>query len=587
LDFKELADYYQKLEDTTKRLEMTDILTELLGKAAGEEIDKIIYLTQGKLHPDWYSLPEIGMAEKTVLETIYRSTGIKMEKIKKYLNEMGDIGLVSERAINNKIQTTIFQKFKPLTVEEVYNELDRITETTGPGSNELKMKLLSGLLNRSTALESKYIARIVTGNLRLGIADMTLLDALALAFSKNKENRIIIERAYNICSDLGLLAKKLFEKGLDHLRNIKLKVGTPIRMMQAQRTSTITEILERLGKCALEYKYDGERFQIHKSGSEIIIFSRRLEKITDQYPDAVRIVKNSIKSKNCIVEAETVAIDPESGDMLPFQELMHRRRKYDVDAAVEKYPIKLFFFDCLLNEDKDLTNNSFLERRKILESIINPTENSNLSNLIITEKEGEIENFFHQAVSAGSEGLMAKSIKGESIYQAGSRGWLWIKYKRDYKTEISDSLDLVVIGAFRGRGRRGGSYGSLLMACYDPKNDEFKTVAKVASGFTDNDIEDFTKKLKKIRIPHKHPRVETDVKAEIWVTPQIVLEIRGAELTLSPIHSCGFNKIKENVGLAIRFPRFTGRVRDDRAPEDSTSENEVIQLYKSQTKKIK
>ncbi|MHA1409089.1 MAG: ATP-dependent DNA ligase [Candidatus Odinarchaeia archaeon] len=587
LYFRELCEFYQRLEETTKRLEMTDILVELLKKSSTPEIDKIIYLTQGKLHPDWYGLPEIGMAEKTVLETIRQATGIKIEKLNETLNKTGDIGLTAEYALKNKVQRTIFEKHEPLLVEYVYNQLDKITQTTGQGSIELKKRLLAGLLNRISPLEAKYISRIITGNLRLGIADMTILDALAIAFSETKENRGIIERAYNICSDLGYIAKTLIVKGLKYLENIKIRVGTPVRMMQAQRAATIDEILERLGKCAVEYKYDGERFQIHKNNEDIIIYSRRLEKITEQYPDAVGIIRDNVKSDLCILEAEAVAVNPETGEMLPFQELMHRRRKYDVDETAERYPIKLFFFDCLLNQGKDLTNEPYPERRKILEEIIKVSDKTSLSNQIITDKKEVFEKFFYEAVSVGGEGVMAKSIKPESIYQAGSRGWLWIKYKRDYKTEISDTLDLVVVGAFSGRGRRGGNYGSLLMACYDPDNDTFKTVARVASGFSDEDILKFTEKLKKIKLNHKHPRVETEVKAEIWVDPEIVLEIRGAELTLSPIHSCGFNKIKPGVGIAIRFPRFTGKIRNDKKPEDATTEEEIIELYNIQTKKVK
>ncbi|MHA1835933.1 MAG: ATP-dependent DNA ligase [Candidatus Odinarchaeia archaeon] len=585
--FRQLSEYYQKLEDTTKRLEMTDILTELLKNTTVEEIDKIIYLTQGKLHPDWYGLPEIGMAEKTVLDAIYATTGIKLNNLKSKLDKLGDIGLVAEEAIKNKVQRTIFESFQPLTVQHVYDQLDKITKTTGPGSNELKKRVLSGLLHRCSPLEAKYITRIITGDLRLGIADMTILDALSIAFTGSKESREIIERAYNICSDLGLIAKKLMIEGLEFLKTMKIRVGIPIRMMQAQRASTIDEILERLGKCAVEYKYDGERFQIHKAKDKIIIYSRRLEKITEQYPDAVEIISKSVKSDEFILEAEAVAVDVDADQLLPFQELMHRRRKYDVADAVETYPIKLFFFDCLLNQGLDLTQTSYVERRKNLEKILKPNENASLATQLITDSKEDFEKFFHQAVSAGCEGVMAKSIKPESIYQAGSRGWLWIKYKRDYRTELSDTLDLVVIGAFSGRGRRGGNYGSLLVGCYDPDTDSFKSVAKVASGFTDEDVVNFTRKLSKMKLSHKHPRADTKIEADVWVPPKIVLEIVGAELTLSPIHSCAYGKIKKDVGLAVRFPRFTGRIRDDKSPEDATTEEEIIQIYKQQTKKVK
>ncbi len=585
--FREVSEYYRRLEDTTKRLELTDILKELISKLNSEEIDKVIYMTQGKLHPDWYGYPEIGMAEKTVLEVISAASGLSLEKVTAFLQETGDIGLAAEKALKSKVQKTIIQDFEPLTVQYVYNQLDKIARMTGKGSSEDKKRLFSGLLHRATPLEARYISRIVTGNLRLGIADMTIMDALSIALAGSKASREDIEHSYNICSDLGLIAKNILLNGVEWLKTIQLQVGVPVRMMLAQRLSTIEEIFEKIGRCAVEYKYDGERFQIHKKGSEIKIFSRRLEVITDQYPDAVEIIKKYLKSENCITEAECVAVDPDNGEILPFQQLMHRRRKYEVEEAMESYPVKLFFFDCLYNEGQQMINKPYLERRSILEKIVNVDERCELATQIITDNVDVFEKFFHEAVSAGCEGVIAKSISEDSLYQAGGRGWLWIKYKRDYRSELTDTLDLVVVGAYVGKGRRAGTYGTLLLACYDHVNDVFKTVARVGSGFKDEDLSYLSSILKPLIIKSKHPRVETNLEPDFWILPKLVIEVKGAELTLSPVHTCAFSKIKNGVGIAIRFPRFTGRIRDDKSPEESTTEEEVIEMYNNQLKRIK
>jgi DNA ligase-1 len=266
---------------------------------------------------------------------------------------------------------------------------------------------------------------------------------------------------------------------------------------------------------------------------------------------------------------------------------MHRRRKYEVEEAVEAYPVKLFFFDCLYNDGQQLINKPYLERRGILEKIVNVEERCELATQIITDRVDAFEKFFHEAVSAGCEGVIAKSIGEDSLYQAGGRGWLWIKYKRDYRSELTDTLDLVVVGAYVGKGRRAGTYGTLLLACYDPAKDVFKTVARVGSGFKDEDLSYLSNALKPLIIKSKNPRVESNLEPDYWIFPKLVIEVKGAELTLSPIHTCAFSKIKSDVGLAIRFPRFTGRIRDDKSPEESTTEEEVIEMYNNQLKRIK
>jgi DNA ligase-1 len=429
--------------------------------------------------------------------------------------------------------------------------------------------------------------RTVTGNLRLGIADMTVLDALAIAYGGGKEARELIERAYNISSDLGRVARVVAEKGLSGIKKFQVVVGEPIRPMLAERLSSPEEILEKLGgKCIAEYKYDGERIQAHKKGSEVILFSRRLEDISEQYPDAVELVKKHVLAKDAILEAECVAVDPETGEMRPFQELMHRRRKYGIEKAMEEYPVSLFMFDALYVDGKDLTLEPYPVRRETLEKTIRESERVKVAKYIITDDVKELEDFFLEAIEDGCEGLVCKSIAEDSVYQAGARGWLWIKYKRDYKSEMTDTVDLVVVGAFYGRGKRAGTYGALLLAAYNSDNDTFETVTKCGTGFTDEDLAKLPEMMRKHVIAHKHSRVNSIIEADVWFEPVVVIEVLGAEITLSPIHTCAMDSIRKGSGLAIRFPRFTGNYRIDKAAEDATTTEEIVEMYKRQLKKI-
>jgi DNA ligase-1 len=341
--FSELVEFYERIEATTKRLEMTDILVELFKKTDPEIIDKVVYMTLGELYPPFVGI-ELGVAEKLALRALKAVTGASEKKIQELYGKLGDIGLTAEKLLLSKAQVTLYTE--PLTVERVYSSLEKIARTTGEGAIETKLQILVGILGSAQPKEAKYIMRMVTGTMRLGVADMTILDALAVAYGGSKEVREAFERAYNISSDIGLVAKVAAEGGLEAIKGFKIRVGNPIRPMLAERLSTAEEILEKMGgKGLAEFKYDGERMQIHKRGEEIIIFSRRQENITAQYPDVVNHAKRCIKANEAIVECEAVAVDPETGDMLPFQELMHRRRKYDIEKAIEKYPVSLFFFD--------------------------------------------------------------------------------------------------------------------------------------------------------------------------------------------------------------------------------------------------
>ena len=598
MEFSILADTFEKLERVTARTQMLLYLVNLFKNTPPEIIDKVVYLLQGKLWPDWKGLPELGVGEKLLIKAASIALQVSERRLEELAKKYGDIGTAIEKVKKEKesrgrsgggLLAFIPEATakKKLTVEEVYETLKKIALATGEGSRDIKLKLLAGLLGDASPKEAKYIARFVEGRLRLGVGDATIIEALAAVYAGSASFKPIVERAYNLRADLGMIARILAEKGLEGVRGVKPEVGIPVRPMLAERLNDPVEILKKLGGRALvEYKYDGERAQIHKKGNEVQIFSRRLENITHAYPDVVEMARNYIKAGEAIVEGEIVAIDPDTGELRPFQVLMHRRRKHDVHEVMKEIPVAVFLFEAIYRDGEDLTRKPLPERRKNLEEIIAQTDTWRLAEGIMTDKAEELESFFLRAIEDGAEGVMAKAVHDKSIYQAGARGWLWIKYKRDYKSEMADTVDLVVIGGFYGKGRRGGKIGTLLMAAYDPETDTFKSVCKVGSGFTDEDLDRMKDILSPYIVDHKPARVDSQLKPDIWVEPALVAEIIGAELTLSPIHTCCYGWVKPGAGISIRFPRFI-RWRPDKGPEDATTTKELYEMYKRQLRKIK
>ena len=580
-----LVETYDKIESTTKRLEMRDLLARLFKKTPRNVIQETVYLMQGKLYPDYMGI-ELGMAEKLIIKAISMASGKREDVVAVSYRTTGDLGETAEKLLGKKMQQTLSKKI--LNAEDVYSVFDKIAREAGSGSIEAKVRLLCSLLNDASPREAKYIARMALGKLRLGVADMTLLESLALAYTGNVEDKEQLERAYNLSSDLGLIARTVASDGIGGVLKLKIRVGCPIRPMLAERLSDPEEILEKLGgKAAAEYKYDGLRIQAHVTPKHASLFSRRLENITDQFPDVVKHVRDSVKQKEAIVEGECVAIDPNTGDMLPFQMISQRRgRKYEVEKMVGEIPVKVFLFDLLYSDGDDFTMKSYPRRREALAGSITENDSIGMSKQLVTGNSKEIEQYMDEAVSDGCEGLILKSVGQDSIYQAGSRGWLWIKYKRAYKSEMADTVDLVVVGAFHGKGKRGGSYGALLLAAYDENDDIFRTVCKLGSGFTDQDLAELPKKLRPFQTSHRHPRVDSKLEADVWFVPNMVLEVIGDEITLSPVHSACVGVIRPNSGLAIRFPRFTGKYRVDKSPEDASTTKEILEMYNNQLKKL-
>jgi DNA ligase 1 len=583
--YSRMVETYTKVESTTKRLEITNYLVELIQDTPYPNIDKVVYMTQGKLYPDFLGI-ELGIAEKLLFRALAKVTGQREDRISTMYKKLGDLGTVAQEFLKDKNQASLQQG--ALTVEEVYNSLDRIAHETGAGSIDSKLRNMIGLLGKASPSEAKYLTRMALGRLRLGVADMTILDALAISLGAGKDSRPVLERAYNRSSDLGYVAKVLAAEGIKGIESLRIAVGKPIRPMLAERLSDARAILAKMhGECSAEYKYDGLRIQAHISNEGVTLFSRRLENITDQFPDIQRLLNQNLTKDGLILEGEAVPVDQSTGELLPFQLISQRRgRKYDLDKTIEEIPVAFFPFDLLYADAIDYTDRPYLERRQRLRDLIPRNERIQLSRQKICNDPDQLDDFMQQAVTDGCEGLMIKSIGHESVYKAGARGWTWIKYKREYKSEMQDSVDLAIVGAFAGRGRRGGTYGAVLLAAYDEKQDMFRTLCKCGSGFTDEDLTKLPKLLQKYRMDHRHARVDSKIEPDAWFIPGLVLEVVGAEITLSPIHTCGMGVIRQGAGLAVRFPRFTGKYREDKSAEDCTSTNEVVEMYRAQLKKV-
>jgi len=396
---------------------------------------------------------------------------------------------------------------------------------------------------------------------------------LATIYADDKKKRPIIENAYNISSDIGLVARELATEGLKGMDKIKPTVGKPIKMMAAQRVQRLEEIPEKMEKFATEEKYDGERMQIHKDGKSIKIFSRRLEDITYQYPDVVELVKGGVSAKTAIMEGEAVAV---KGDKLQaFQTLMQRKRKYGIEEYVRRIPIRLFLFDLLFLDGEDWMGRPYTERRRKLEAVVKESKDITFARRILTSDLKQVKKFFDEGLARGAEGIMAKSLADDAVYRAGAREWMWIKWKKDYLEGLVDTFDLVLIGAIHGTGKRAKRYGTLLGATYNANTDMFESFCKIGTGFTDELLEEMPEKFRSLMSKDKPARVKSGIVPDVWFEPKVVMEISGAEITESPLHSCGADELGK--GLSLRFPRF--KQFREKKPEDATSTEEVIQMY--------
>jgi DNA ligase-1 len=572
MKFAELCEYFAKLESTTKRLEMFDILSSAFAKADSSEIKKIVYFMQEILLPPFYGV-ELGVADKMAERAIALAFYSSDNTVDQLYKSIGDLGEVAFRLDKNQGNNN--------DVSYVYDTLLRISKLSGPGSNELKVNQIANLLRQSSPLEAKYIVRFLQGRLRLGVGEATIMEALSVAKTSGREVKPLIERAYNLLSDLGLVAEIFYTRGIEGLKSVNIQPMNPIRPALAERLPTAEEIIARLGKCAIDQKFDGFRSQVHKQGNQVKIFSRNLEDITHFMPDIVREVEK-LPYEKLIFDSEALAYDENTNTLYPFQITIQRKRKHNVEEVATQLPLRLFVFDLLMVNDEILIDKPYEERRKRLEQIFPEEGRIARSKIIITDNAKELEKFFDETITNGLEGVVAKNLKAP--YSAGARNFNWIKLKRSYKSELEDTIDVVILGYFYGKGARADlGIGALLVGVYNDEKDVFETIAKVGSGFTEDEFRQLKKMLDDIKVEQKPARVESLMVPDVWVYPKYVISVKADEITKSPVHTCGQS---EGVGYALRFPRAVSFIRTDKKPEDANTTKEIIEMYSHQ-KKVK
>lgn len=574
MKFRELALYLKKLEKTSSRNEITSILADLFSKCSEGEIKNITYLVLGQLAPKYRGVV-LNIAERMMLRIISRAYGEPLDKVRSLYKTGGDLGDAAESLAERSGSA---KKDGSPTTTEVFEELLEIADEEGAGSQERKVERMSKLLTSLDALSVRFVARIPVGRLRLGFSDMTVLDALSFVVSGDKSSRKAVEEAFNVRADAGAIAELIKEKGLKGIGGLDPTCGVPIRPSLAERLPSAEKILEKVGKkVAVEPKYDGFRTQVHvfkqNGQKKVMLFSRNLENTTEMFPDIVEEVKK-LKVGEAIFDAEAIAYDKKSGKLFSFQETVRRKRKHEIDTAVVNFPLKLFIFDILYKDSKSLLNTPFSERRKILEQTVKGKGVSGgieLTRLDVVDKAEDIRDLIKKYLSEGLEGAIIKKM--DAVYKAGGRGYHWVKYKKTTEEGVADTIDCLVMGAYKGRGRRAGfGVGAFLAGVLD--KGVFKTVSKIGTGLSDEQWRQLNTKISKITLDKKPKVFEVDknLEPDIWVSPSLVVEILSDEITKSPIHKAS---------LALRFPRLI-RFRDDKTPEQVTTLEELKKLFEMQ-----
>jgi len=558
--FQEVAVVFNEIESKSGRIEITYLLAELFKKAQPEEIGKIVYFVQGIIAPPYEGI-ELGMGERFAVEAIASASGYSAKAVDDDYKKTGDLGITAENFLKKKKQQSLLSN--PIDVLYLYEALLRIAKTSGPGSTELKKKYLVELLNNATPLEARYIVRFVLGRLRLGVGDPTILDGLSAARFGDKSWRERLERAYNVCADMGYVAK-LFYENEKNIEAFKVQPFKPLMPALAERLSTPEEIIKKIGRCAVEGKYDGFRLQCHKKGEKVELYSRRLDKMTRMFPEIVDSIKK-LPFEEIIFEGETLAYNAKEGRYYSFQQTIQRRRKHGVSEMAEELPLNVFCFDLLYLDGKDYTQEPYKTRRKKLEEIFKQNGVLKLSEQKIVKTASELKKLFDDAIKRGLEGVMAKDL--EAPYTAGKRKFAWIKLKKSYG-EAVDTIDGVIVGYYLGKGARAQfEFGGLLIAVYNPDTGRFETIAKIGSGFSEEEMMELKERLDAIKRQMPPPDLDYKLEPDFWVEPKYVVEVVFDEITESPIHTCGMHGEK---GYALRFPRML-RLREDKAPNEATT----------------
>ena len=581
MEFATLARYFEKLEKTSSRLALIATLAELLRSIERpDEIEKVCYLVQGRIAPFFVAL-EMGMAEKTVARAIAIAYKITQENVLALFSTLGDMGLVTEQ-FSKELGITS----SVLSVDDVFQGLKAIAQTAGKGTIEKRISLLTDLLKQVDSLSAKYLVRILLGNLRLGIGDSTMLDALATVKFDDKRYRNLLEDAYNKTSDLGLIARTLWqyptrEDAQRAVQQLDVHVGKPIRSEVPERLPDAETIIEKMGVVDVQYKYDGFRTQIHKDGNAVSIFSRNLEDMSQMFPELLAGTLKQVRADSVILDAETLAYNPESDEFLPFQETTRRRRKYHIETIAKQMPLKAFVFDILYKDGMSLLDKPLVDRLKILEETVNPGDILMLTANQTVRDATTLSLIFQEAISKGLEGVVVKKL--ESPYVAGARNFNWVKLKRHSAGALHDTIDCVILGYIFGKGKRAAfGVGALLVGVYDKKRDMFVTVSKIGTGLSDEEWQSIRQRTQGLVVDHKPARVASLIEPSVWVEPEIVIEVLADEITRSPIHTAG--KVGEEPGYALRFPRLVAFRENDKKPEDATTVDELIEMYQNQGK---
>jgi DNA ligase-1 len=564
MEYKLLCDYYERLEKESSKLEKTKILAELFSKCSLEELEKVVFLVQGIVYPKYTQL-ELGIATQLMIKAMAKAYGTSEEKIEEEFARLGDLGLVAEKLSKNKKQVTLIKK--SLSVEKVFEELRKLPLFSGEGSQERKIQTIYHLLLMAEPKEAKYVTRTILGELRIGVAEGLIRDAIVEAFLpiKTKEEKErseeAVDYAWNILSDFSLVAKIAKEKGIEGLKNVKIEIGRPIQVMLGEKAESIEEVVREFGEVAAEWKYDGMRTIIMKKNDKIWLFTRRQEDVTKQFPDLVELCKKGIKANECVIEGEAIAVDPKTNIPMAFQVLSQRiHRKYDIEKMIEKIPIQIHLFDIVYLNGEMLINKPLIERRKILESIIEVIPGKfELAKQLITKDVKKIEEFYNEAINAKQEGLMLKVLN--SPYRFGRHVGGWYKIK-----PTMENLDLVIVGATWGEGARANWLTSFELAVRDPDTGNFLRCGMMSTGLTEEEYEMMTEMLKPLIIQERGK--------EVKVKPKIVVEVKYQEIQKSPNYESGY---------ALRFPAFV-RLREDKGPEEADTIERLVELYKSQGK---
>jgi DNA ligase-1 len=576
MEFKEVAQVFEAISAVKGRLEITRLLADLLKQATVHEATIICNLSLGLLRPP-YQGTQFNFAEKNLIKVVAQLLDDSSEKVAKEVKKVGDLGLV--------VQTGNWRPRHHLTVMTVYERLCALEQISGVGSQEEKSAHALKLLQELDPLSGKYVIRIMLDTLRLGFSDMTIIDALSWMEAGDKSLRAPLEHAYNLCADIGFIAAELKHGGIKAIEKMTVHVGIPIRPAAAERLPTARAIVEKLGHCIAQPKLDGFRLQIHikkrAHKTEIHFFSRNLQDMSSMFPDLVKEV-SKLDVKDLICEGEAIAYDEETGSYLRFQETVKRKRKHGIEEAAAEYPLHVSIFDLLYLDGHSYMEKTHKERREQLLDLFKGFKSHTIK--VIEEKKidtaKELELYFKENIASGLEGLVVK--KPTSVYQPGKRNFNWIKLKREEEGHLNDTIDCVIVGYYAGSGKRAHfGIGAFLVAVYNKTKDSFQTVAKIGTGLSDDEWKALRKKGDQHAVSTKPLRVECakELYPDVWVSPSIVCMIRADEITESPVHSAG--KTDEQLGLALRFPRFMG-YRPDKGPDDATTVKELKELHKMQ-----